>query len=278
MSRLRKRLDRCEQSRIGRSHLERNAMAKYDSYVICTSPRSGSTLLCKLLAATGVAGNPDSWFHRPSISDWLADLGLARKLSVPERAVLGAIFRAAIAKGSLETGIFGLRLQRHSFDFFIEKLAVLHPRRSNDVERFQAAFGRTLFVHLTRRDKVAQAVSYVKALQTGLWHMAPDGTELERLSPPQEPAYDASEIWNRLEEVTAHDHGWERWFAASEIDPLRIAYEELSEAPIESLRAMLDHLGPEREAADGVEPGVAKLADSISRDWAARFRSEQKFT
>jgi LPS sulfotransferase NodH len=30
-------------------------MAKYDSYVICTSPRSGGTLLCKLLAAVGVA-------------------------------------------------------------------------------------------------------------------------------------------------------------------------------------------------------------------------------
>ena len=89
-------------------------------------------------------------------------------------------------------------MQRHSFDFFTEKLLSFYPEHSNDVERFQAAFGRTLFVHLTRRDKVAQAVSYVKAQQTGLWHAAPDGTELERLSRPQEPAYDASEIRTRL--------------------------------------------------------------------------------
>ena len=134
-------------------------MAEYDSYVICTSPRSGSTLLCKLLAATGVAGNPDSYFHRPSISDWLADLGLTRKPSAPERELLEAVFRAAIAKGTLGAGIFGLRLQRHSFDFFIEKLALLYPEHSNDVERLQVAFGRTLFVHPTRRDEVAQAVS-----------------------------------------------------------------------------------------------------------------------
>jgi trehalose 2-sulfotransferase len=194
-------------------------MAKYDSYIICTSPRSGSTLLCKLLAATGVAGNPDSYFHRPSISDWLADLGLTPEPSVPERDLLDAIFRAAIARGTLDTGIFGLRLQRHSFDFFTEKLAVLCPEHSNDAERIQAAFGRTLFVHLTRRDKVAQAVSYVKAQQTGLWHAAPDGTELERLSPPQEPAYNEGEIRTRFEEVTAHDHRWEGWFAALEIDP-----------------------------------------------------------
>ena len=79
--------------------------------------------MCKLLAATGVAGNPDSYFHRPSISDWLADLGVTREGSVPERELLEAIFRTAITKGALDTGIFGLRLQRHSFDYFIEKLA-----------------------------------------------------------------------------------------------------------------------------------------------------------
>ena len=106
-----------------------------------------------------------------------------------------------------------------------------------------SAFGRTFFVHLTRRDKVAQAVSYVKAQQNGLWHVAPDGTELERLSPPQELAYDASEIRTCLEEMTAHDHAWEHWFDASEIDPLRITYEELSDGPVETLRVMLGSSG-----------------------------------
>lgn len=125
--------------------------------------------LCKLLAATGVAGNPDSYFHRPSISDWLVDFGCEPGRVCARTRALEAIFRTAIAKGALDTGIFGLRLQRHSFDFFTEKLAVLYPEHSNDVERFQAGFGRTLFVHPMRRVKVAQAVSYVKAQQAGLW-------------------------------------------------------------------------------------------------------------
>ena len=133
-------------------------------------------------------------------------------------------------------------------------------------------------MHLTRRDKVAQAVSYVKARQTGLWHAAPDGTELERLSTPQGPAYDAGEIRTRLDEMTAHDGNWEHWFAASEIDPLKITYEELSAGTTNTLRAMLDRLGLERDAADGIEPAVAKLADDINQDWVARFQSEQKIT
>ncbi|MEO1275711.1 MAG: Stf0 family sulfotransferase [Pseudomonadota bacterium] len=46
------------------------------SYVICTAPRSGSTLLCHLLRATGVAGWPGSHFHRPSLTGWLDAYGL----------------------------------------------------------------------------------------------------------------------------------------------------------------------------------------------------------
>ena len=249
-------------------------MAHYDSYVICTSPRSGSTLLCDLLAATGVSGNPGSHFHEPSISDWLGYYDLAPDPSLPERDVLALIFEAAVSKGSHETGMFGLRLQRHSFDFFTRKLAILHPELSSDAARFQAAFGRTLFIHLTRRDKVEQSVSYVKAHQTGLWHAAPDGTELERLSPPQDPAYDASEIRARFEEATTYDRDWEHWFVTEKIAPLRITYESLASDPMGTLRRILDDLGLDREAAAGVKPGVAKLADETSRDWVARFRSE----
>ena len=249
-------------------------MARFDSYVICTSPRSGSTLLCNLLAATGVAGNPGSHFHEPSIADWLGYYDLTPDPTLPERDILAEIFRAAIAQGSRDTGMFGLRLQRHSFDFFTEKLAVLYAGLSSDAARFQAAFGRTLYIHLTRRDKAEQSVSYVKAEQSGLWHAAPDGTEIERLSPPREPVYDAGEIRARFDEVTAFDRDWEAWFAAEKIDPFRITYESLSKDPKEALCRVLDRLGLDREAASDVTPGVAKLADKTSREWTARFRAE----
>ena len=249
-------------------------MAKFDSYVICTSPRSGSTLLCKLLADTGAAGNPESYFHRPSVTAWLDHFELTPDDTVPERVVLRSVFRAAIMKGRLDTGVFGLRMQRASFDFFARKLAVLHPGLSSDVERIHAAFGRTLFVHLSRRDKVQQAISNVKALQSGLWHAAPDGTELERLSPPREPVYDAAAIEAKLEEVTALDRDWENWFASEGVAPLRLDYEGLAADPRQTLCHVLEALGLDRRAAIGVTPGVAKLADETSKVWEARFRGE----
>lgn len=248
-------------------------MANFKSYVICTSPRSGSTLLCKLLAATGIAGNPASYFHNPSISDWLNQFDLTPEASTPARSILDSIFKAAIIEGSLDTGMFGLRLQQPSFDFFSLKLAVLYPGHSSDTQRFRAAFGETLFIHLTRRDKVEQAVSYVKAEQTGLWHMAPDGTELERQSPPQTPTYNEDLIRERVGELTAYDRMWESWFAAENTDPLCITYETLSADPIKMLSRVLDHLGLDSQSIIDVKPDVAKLADKTNQDWVARFRS-----
>ena len=33
------------------------------SYLVCATPRSGSTLVCQALKATGVAGNPEEYFE-----------------------------------------------------------------------------------------------------------------------------------------------------------------------------------------------------------------------
>ena len=250
----------------------------FDSYVICTSPRSGSTLLCRLLAATGVSGNPESYFHEPSVSSWQTELDLSPDPSASEHEVLRDVFRAAIAEGSLDTGMFGLRLQRHSFDFFTQKLAALYPDGANDRERFEAAFGRTSFIHLTREDKVEQAVSYIKAEQSGLWHQAPDGSEIERLSEPQELRYDRDQIRKQIDEMIAMDEAWIDWFAREGIEPFRVTYKTLSADPVGVLQSVLVRLGLDRDAATGVEPGTAKLFDRTNHAWVTRFRAEQDTT
>ena len=131
----------------------------FKSYVICTSPRSGSTLLCALLKATGKAGRPASLFHKPSLADWLEYYGLERSDFLSEEDALRAVFDHARAKGSGKTGIFGVRLQRQSFPFFMKQADRLYPDLATDVARIEAAFGPMLYVYLQREDFLAQAVS-----------------------------------------------------------------------------------------------------------------------
>ena len=246
-------------------------MTPYTGYILCTSPRSGSTLLCTLLEATGIAGAPESLFYLPDLEDWRQRLGVP---PVPgERDLLTALIAAALHHGRAGTGIFALRQQRHSFAFLCAKLALLYPQEPTDLARLQRAFGKLLFLHLTRQDKVAQAVSFLKAEQTGLWHVAPDGSDYERTG-QGEPAYDGDAIRAKVEMLTAYDSDWTAWFHQQGIEPLRLAYHELSAAPAATLRRVLESLELDPQAADGIEPGVRKMADARSQDWIARFRAE----
>ncbi|WP_208352897.1 Stf0 family sulfotransferase [Pseudaestuariivita rosea] len=249
-------------------------MPGYQSYIICTTPRSGSTLLCRMLSDTGVAGHPKSWFHKADIADWLCYLDLPQVGGESETTTLDSIMTTVLTRGCGGTDLFALRLQRKSFDFLNRKLDVLYPGLPTDMDRFQAAFGRTLFIHLTRSDKVDQAISYVMASQTGLWHRNSDGSELERLSDPQPPVYDAALIQRWMDEMHRLDTEWQSWFEAHGITPLSLTYEDLSRDPRSTLAKILKTLGLNETIAQTTTPATAKLADATSLEWKERFLEE----
>ena len=249
-------------------------MSAYRSYVICTSPRSGSTLLCKLLAANNISGKPESYFHDPSLSSWLRYHGLNNETFKDERTSLAAVFEAARQKGTAGTGQFGLRLQGRSRGYFLKQLRLLHPQHSNDVARIEAAFGRCLIIHLTRSDKLGQAISFVKAQQTGLWHKNADGSELERLAPPARPVFDQGRIEQTKTEFENLEDAWRDWFAREGIAPFTITYDQLSSDPRGVLSDVLSALGHDPTVAQNVPVPTAKLSDATNRQWAQRFLSD----
>jgi LPS sulfotransferase NodH len=104
-------------------------------------------------------------------------------------------------------------------------------------------------VHLSRRNKVAQAVSRLKAEQTGLWHRAADGSERERTAPAQPAVYDGAHLAAFVAEAVADDAAWDPWFQSQQITPLRLSYEELSADPGGALARILVELGRIRRRA-----------------------------
>ena len=244
------------------------------SYVICGTPRSGSTLLCDLLESTQVAGRPASYFRSESIPRW------ANRLNVPMTdAATGIDFDrryidAVLTEGRGGSDIFGFRLMWESLDGLSTRLDGLFPGMTGDRARLETAFGPMLFIHLSRMDKVAQAVSRVKAMQTGLWHMASDGTERERTGPAQEPVYDRDQIGKYIEELTAQDRAWNGWFVDNGITPVSLTYEALSREPKSALKTILTALGLDPAIAATVEVRTAKMSDVGSQNWVSRFRTE----
>lgn len=208
------------------------------------------------------------------MSSWAQEWRLPSRDTMSEKEFNIAYLNAAVAAGKSGTGIFGLRLMRENLDELSAILDQVFPQLPSDRARLERAFGSVLYIHLSREDKLAQAISLVKAEQTGLWHIAPDGTEIERLSPPEEPQYDFERINREVLELENDDTAWNSWFDAQGIEPLRIGYETLSANPAAALIGICKALGVQTPNARDVSPGVAKLADEMSYDWMRRYRSD----
>ena len=76
-----------------------------NAYLICGTPRTGSTMLCGLLRSTDVAGRPESYFRLPDDQTWANRWGLARDQA--ENFDHGDYVPAAIRVGSSPNGVFG---------------------------------------------------------------------------------------------------------------------------------------------------------------------------
>lgn len=231
-------------------------------------------MLCKLLAETKVAGNPCSLFHEPSIDAWLDYYDLEDNKFATRRELLDTIFEAAKARGTGDTKVFGFRLQRGSAAFFMEQLRFMYHDDTSDADRIQAAFGPTLFIYLSRGDKLDQAISYIRAEQTGLWHRRADGTDLERQEILREDGYDADAIRSQMTELIEFDVAWRSWFKEQSVAPLKVSYEALSREPQKQLKRILDALGANGTIASGISTPTAKLANQINRQWRERFELE----
>jgi trehalose 2-sulfotransferase len=244
----------------------------FSSYIIAATPRSGSTLLCDLLSATQIAGRPYSYYRRQDIMRYARNWRLPSPEAIGEEAFERAYLGAVREAGAAQTGIFGLRLMWPTVAELSARLCAIHPEPIDDAARLDLAFGKPLYIHLSRRDKVAQAVSLLKAEQSGLWHRGVDGTDRERTAPSSPLVYDAGRLADLVEELETGDTGWHGWFSRFRIEPLRLTYEGLAAAPRTVLTQVLSALALDPRLASSVDARTAKLADETSLEWAHRFR------
>ncbi|HJQ52152.1 MAG TPA: Stf0 family sulfotransferase [Gaiellaceae bacterium] len=148
------------------------------SLLICFVARSGSWFLCGLLASTGVLGRPEEFFWMPGDRVASQDLG------------------HVLRRGSTSNRVFSCKFQLGQWS----ELLARARRGATDLpdrELVGRMFPNPLYIWLQREDTVAQAVSWSRAMQTGLWSTRNEGSG--------EPRYDRSEIAGLLELS-----GWER--------------------------------------------------------------------
>jgi LPS sulfotransferase NodH len=238
------------------------------SYIVCMTPRTGSSFLCECLALTGVAGRPAEHFWREDGLDHRARYGVATYADVLDRV---------LELGSTPNGVFGLKVSTGGGYFASVIELVRHvPEYSGagrpDPEVMAAAFPGLRYVWLTRRDKVRQAVSWWKAAQTNRWQRYRD--EAEPAGQGAAPEFVFEAVDQLVQEAVAREAAWQRYFTEGGIRPLTLVYEDFVRAPEEAVGGVLDFLGVAAPPEPGLERARhVKQADATSEAWAERYRA-----
>jgi LPS sulfotransferase NodH len=243
------------------------------SYLICSTPRSGSTLLCDLLGQSGIAGHPDEYFD---IRRWI-DLDIAARIGADDdRAFFAAARRAATS----DNGVCGFKIHWHQRMVLHEKI-LCSPclkelghglDRLNLYDSLNLGFEDLSFVWIRRRNKVAQGISLYRAVQSGHW------SSQTQTAAPVEIAYNEQAIDKHVRRTGAQDAAWEDFFSTHGIHPFIVWYEDLAEDPNGQTEKLLQFFGRDRPNKSALVSRLYKQAREESKAWEMRYRQSQART
>ena len=233
------------------------------NYLLCGTPRTGTTLLCQYLTSTEVAGRPQSYFRKQGMMSYAEGW---RILSADKTYSFSDYLIAARGAASTENGTIGIRVMWGTLEEMTAELGKPYPNFvSNDLALLEQAFGKLKFIYLHRSDIIAQAISLYRAEQTGYWHT------VEGQKPKQPPTFDFDAINSRREMLEQHNLAWQNWFQNVGVQPLAISYEALSADPVSSTKNVLEFLELELPHYKQLAAVNQKLADETTVAWLEEF-------
>jgi LPS sulfotransferase NodH len=231
------------------------------SYLICSAPRSGSTLLCHLLARTGRHGVPHEYFNPRTVMTAMARrfglLAADQTARIDDDTWVGAFTDDLIRRRTTPNGVFGLKMH---FDQFGPL------RRSAPVLRLVEGAKAIL---VTRRDRLGQAISFERAIQTRAWR-----SNLPERRPPR---YDGQAIARRLDQLAAQERSWRAFLSKNDATHLELAYEDMCADSAMVFGAVLHFLGDSPRDGDFRpmnELPMRTQRDEVTEEWRARFLAE----
>lgn len=270
-------------------------MRPHTCYLVCATPRTGSTLLCEALISTGLGGHPREYFEalrhsglprRPreyftgldnaEILDLLGDYStldtLARRFANGEEYAryLDQVFE----EGTTPNGVFAAKVMWGYLYDFVGNLREIEAYRDMPVpELLATVFPDLRYIYVTRRDKVRQAVSLWKAIQNAVWGQQ-DGASAPQTD--RKLVFHFEAIDHLLRTNADHEEAWRRYFTENDIQPFHVIYEDLTTSYERTALEILQYLHidiPERVLIK--ERRMKKQADALSEEWVQRYHAHE---
>jgi LPS sulfotransferase NodH len=222
-------------------------------YAVLSSPRSGSTMLCSALIASGQAGYPIEYLNARNIACYREVRG---HWSATES------MRDFEQRRTSGNGVFGMKLHASQY------AAVFGTQMSEDQPgiKFLRGFDRFILCH--RRGKVEQAISRILANERQLWTYEGTGDPAfaERRFQPD----DVDRISTEMARLADEERFWREIVEKLGLVAIDIAYEDLANDESATLARAFSFLGlPAPDAS--VRSTTRRLADQTNADLKAGY-------
>jgi trehalose 2-sulfotransferase len=278
------------------------------SYLVCATPRSGSTLVCHALAETGIAGKPEEYFEallhsgrprRPeeyflgvedqSIRDHLGERSVANenppRSPLWSRAAYDRYLEWVSEAGTTPNGIFGAKLMWGYLGDFVSLLRNVPSYRDLPLaELLPTVFPEVTFVRVVRANKLRQAVSLWKAVQTATWRENQANAKATSVEDDGSPPYKSfieehrpqlrfhyRAIDHLLDQIISEEASWDAFFEHSGIKPILVLYENFEADYETSTLNLLERLDLSPPSEFDFEPRMKRQSDGVNDDWAKRY-------
>jgi LPS sulfotransferase NodH len=179
-----------------------------------------------------------------------------------------------LEEGTTLNGVFGAKVMWGYFDSFINnlrQLSYLHDLPVPDI--LATTFPNLRYIWITRRDKVRQAISLWRAIQTGIWRVDETHhfTSISSL-PDSELVFHFRAIDHLVDQIESHEAAWQDYFRDNGIEPHVVVYEDLVRAYEATCQDILHFLHIPIPAS--FTPGQKRMkqqADALSESWVQQY-------
>ncbi|MFZ1388745.1 MAG: Stf0 family sulfotransferase [Thiolinea sp.] len=253
--------------------------------IICATARSGSTLLCKELEATGVLGKPKEYYIQAKDID-------------AEKAP--AFWAGVMQRGSSDNGVFAIKVMQQQWpvveklhshlktpESFLEahlkklKTAVAFKPSKIQMDSFYSFYKEATWVFLRREDKLYQAISREMARQTKVCHIIRPGASSTNIGKAlgweKSTNYNADAIYKpqslltHIQEICQEEEAWLAFFKQYKLKPLIVSYETVVTSK-QYLTDLAKKVGVEINELAQVP--VMQVRNELNDEWAERFKQE----
>jgi LPS sulfotransferase NodH len=230
------------------------------NYIIATTPRTGSFLLCEGLNSTGVAGNPHEYAAPEDTRSWRDYHNCTTHAEYFYR--FPDLCRSA-------NGVFGAKLMWLQFVAWGQDARRYLHTQAPALDAFRRAIGPIRVVRLLRKDRLRQAVSWVRARETGVWSVR-RGEPTPAVATRQ-PSYDPAELARTLDRIHTQNRNWDDALASADLPVLTIYYEDLVATYSATVSEVIKFIGQPWQG-NLPQPVLVQQSDDITADWIARAK------